>query len=114
MRINVQGKANTKGAAMKKKIRNCKNKSKHRSFKKKSPKRKRTNLDAYIDSCIESFVEVCGDQILETLLLSPNGRAFLHLHIPGFREIEVEFCLDELINNPGCQIAGGIEQCKIH
>jgi hypothetical protein len=100
---------------MKKKAKtHGKNKSKHRGFKKKSPKRKRTNLDAYIDSCIKSFVEACRDQILETLQLSPNGRAFLHLHIPGFREIEVEFCLDELINNPGCQIAGGIEQCKIH
>ncbi|MCD4717444.1 MAG: hypothetical protein K8R45_11995 [Desulfobacterales bacterium] len=92
-----------------------KKKNKHVAYTRKSTNQQRARFDAYVDAYLNAFVEASFDEIIEALLLSPDGRTSMYCYLPGIEgEIEVELRLDELINHCGCDITALVGACSIH
>lgn len=92
-----------------------KKKNKHAAYTRKRVNRQRAKFDAYVDAYIDAFVDASFDEIMEALLLSPDGRTSMYCYLPGIEEeLEVELRLDELINHCGGDVTALVGACSIH
>ncbi|GAG05233.1 unnamed protein product, partial [marine sediment metagenome] len=88
-----------------------------RALKTKHPQRLIEQKWAGTESCIWAFIndqiEAQKHKILDSLLNSPDGRGFLHVHLPNNPEIQIEFHLEGFTPECGYRIVGVIEEQQI-
>jgi len=68
---------------MKEKMRKRNKKNKRDAYTRKRINRQRARFEACVDAHIDALVEASSNQIIEALLLSPDGRTSLSCYIPG-------------------------------